>query len=614
VSISRSISKPIARPISSGISSEYGGGVALPAYNPAFWLNNLGLSNQAAASTRTSTATAFDHEGVLVTGEAGEIMLDGGRREQNLLPNSSDFTNAAWNARDCTVGTKDVDGFNEVTNDVTNDSHGVYDITAAIVGHRYVVEAKAGTAGYLLLTSHGSSVPGQRGTFFDLLAGEIGEIGTIGQNPTIESLGDGVYRCSIDEGDSPSGIFSVLVAETDGVDKYAGTGKSIHIRSPMVVNVAGRSNKLPPEFLDSDTDYGYGVNGVKWYSTTNGNTESGGVVTSAPGVAISPVPQVLMQPQRTNHLTYSRDLTNAAWVKTGVTAALDATGVDGVSSSASTLTATAANGTAFNAVTLVSADYVASAYVKRKTGIGTIELTDDGGITYTDITSLINSSMYSLVQIATTQANPSIGFRLVASGDEIEVDATQLEEGLVATTPIQTTTAPVTRDNDLIEVDGFDLWANASEGVAIFEVAPSDDWGSSGAANYLSPVSPDSFGYRNSAQDGIVITVGGKVVTALDGNAVGARTLVASVWSAILAKASVGYTYDDGVTWHWGEVAGFTALSTATYIKIGATIAEFYTHNGVVIYPSLPPGATTLTEVQDWIEANAESEIAKKEG
>jgi len=150
----------------------------------------------------------------------------------------------------------------------------------------------------------------------------------------------------------------------------------------------------------------------------------------------------------TNRLTYSRDYTNASWTKTNITAALDAEGINGLSSGASSLTATAGNGTCFNTITLTSAARTFSVFVKRKTGTGTIEYTDDGGATYTNITSSINSSTYTRLDIAKTQANPSVGFRITTSADAIEVDGGQVEDGSFATSIIQTTTAAVTRNKD----------------------------------------------------------------------------------------------------------------------------------------------------------------------
>lgn len=160
---------------------------------------------------------------------------------------------------------------------------------------------------------------------------------------------------------------------------------------------------------------------------------------------------LLIEGASENLALWSRDMSNAAWSKTNITAVKDATGNDGLSSGASTLTATAANGTVFQVITLGSAEYTYSVDVRRKTGAGTIEITDDGGSTFTDITSSLTSS-YVRFQITTTQANPSIGFRIVTSGDEIEVDYNQLELLPFASSRIETTTVAVTRAEDVLTI------------------------------------------------------------------------------------------------------------------------------------------------------------------
>ncbi len=125
-----------------------------------------------------------------------------------------------------------------------------------------------------------------------------------------------------------------------------------------------------------------------------------------------------------------------------------ATGLDGIANTATTLTATAADAIILQPISLASAARCASAYVKRRTGTGTISFTQDGGSTWTDITAQINSSTWSRVQITSTLANPSVGFKISTSGDAIDVDCVQNEAGTVATSPIVTTTAAVTRNAD----------------------------------------------------------------------------------------------------------------------------------------------------------------------
>ena len=157
---------------------------------------------------------------------------------------------------------------------------------------------------------------------------------------------------------------------------------------------------------------------------------------------------LLMEKARTNEALHSADLSNAVWATIDTTGVKDAIGLDGVSNSASTLTADANDGTCFQTVTKASAANSYSVYVRRKTGTGTVEITDDGGTGFTDITSSINSSTYTRFSLEQTQADPEFGFRLGTSGDEIEVDGNQLEAGSADTSPtsyIPTTTASVDR-------------------------------------------------------------------------------------------------------------------------------------------------------------------------
>lgn len=174
----------------------------------------------------------------------------------------------------------------------------------------------------------------------------------------------------------------------------------------------------------------------------------------------------------TNEALHNRDFTNAVHVKTNITAVKDATGLDDIANSASTLTATAANGTFFQTVTKVSDENTYSIDVRRLTGTGVVELSDDGGSTFTDITAIINStSAYSRFEITSTQANPSFGGRIVTSGDEIEVDFQQLETFRCPTSRIETGAIPVSRTNDLLTIPVVNIPADADFSIAIDFVA-----------------------------------------------------------------------------------------------------------------------------------------------
>ncbi len=182
-----------------------------------------------------------------------------------------------------------------------------------------------------------------------------------------------------------------------------------------------------------------------WYFNSAGNLTQ--AATDAPRFDYDPATLaargLLTEGARTNIALHSRDFTQATWVKTNITAALDVTGIDGAANTASRLTATAANGTALQTITSASATHVSSFFARRITGTGTVEITQDNGASWTAIT--LTSAWQRFNVAAATVANPVIGFRLVTSGDVIAVDVAQCEVGTFATSPIITGAASVTR-------------------------------------------------------------------------------------------------------------------------------------------------------------------------
>jgi hypothetical protein len=156
----------------------------------------------------------------------------------------------------------------------------------------------------------------------------------------------------------------------------------------------------------------------------------------------------LAEGQRTNSCLQARDL-STTWTATTATLAKDQVGIDGVTNSASSLLATAGNGQATQAITLASAAKTFSVFLKRITGTGTVQISLDNFATNTDVTASINSSTYTRVSMTQTLANPTVGVRLVTSGDKVAVDMCQLEDSAsVASSPIPTTVAAVTRNKD----------------------------------------------------------------------------------------------------------------------------------------------------------------------
>jgi hypothetical protein len=177
---------------------------------------------------------------------------------------------------------------------------------------------------------------------------------------------------------------------------------------------------------------------------------------------------LLVEPGATNLAEYSRDLTNAEWTATNVTTAQTATGADGGANSATTLTASDANGTVLQAITSASASRVFSAVVRRRTGTGTVQITQDNGSTWTAIT--LTTSFQRFTTPNQTLTNPTVGFRIVTSGDAIDVDFCQAELGSVATSPIITTAGTANRVADVVSLTGASSLIGQTEGTLFAEV------------------------------------------------------------------------------------------------------------------------------------------------
>lgn len=158
----------------------------------------------------------------------------------------------------------------------------------------------------------------------------------------------------------------------------------------------------------------------------------------------------LIEEPQTNTALWTREMSNAAWTKTNATAVTDAVGIDNLANNAVTVTANSANATVLQSITLASQLNVYSVFIKRVTGSGAIQTTVDGGTTWTTCAG-INTTSFTRCSVNKTAANPSIGIRIVTSGDAVITDFSQCENNAVPTSPISTTTVAGTRAVDTIQ-------------------------------------------------------------------------------------------------------------------------------------------------------------------
>ena len=187
------------------------------------------------------------------------------------------------------------------------------------------------------------------------------------------------------------------------------------------------------------------------------------------GTASSSVLGIWMEPARTNLILQSRDLSQAVWTKTTMACTRTATGMRNDANGASRCTASAGNGTVIQATVTGAATRNTSFHIKRVTGTGGVEVTRDNGATWTAVTASLSTTLWKrvvsedvpgcaggncIVVAAMTSgiANPTIGIRIVTSGDAVDVDFVQDEETETASSPIETAGASLPRDLDVIDL------------------------------------------------------------------------------------------------------------------------------------------------------------------
>jgi hypothetical protein len=272
-----------------------------------------------------------------------------------------------------------------------------------------------------------------------------------------------------------------------------------------------------------------------------------------------------IEESRTNIVAYCNDLTNAAWTAGAtMTVAKNQTGVDGVANSASLLTGglVSSTNTILQSITLSSSARAQSAYVKRITGSGVVNMTMDGGTTWTAITV---TSGWTRVSIPTqTIANPNVGFQIVTNGDAIAVQYVDNENGSFITSPIPNlATGTATRAPDIANFVGQanSLLTKNNSGI-IIQVSGLQQ------PNYAFFLGIGSTGllYNNGLFTALNNSVGGVSAQA---TTVSSQTIpfrAGTTWSTLLKYTSGnGSPVGVGI----GPGTGFTPSSTATLAATG---------------------------------------------
>jgi hypothetical protein len=243
--------------------------------------------------------------------------------------------------------------------------------------------------------------------------------------------------------------------------------------------MGGDGLMFPKLFIDFTKPFTVptGSTGVQCSRSGNAWSVSNGVLNSNAANTLRYVPEgLLVEPGRTNYLLYSRDLTNAAWSASSMTVS-NITGMDRVSNSASKIVFSPSGGNITQSLTLGVNTYTFSAYIKVDNlypGSPTLLSITIDGTTWQQVASMPGAAGLNgwfLVSITSTLANPTIGFKADNNNVELYVDCCQLEASRTPTSPILTTTGPVSRNSDVVYIDinqaNSNCWFNNSMGTFV---------------------------------------------------------------------------------------------------------------------------------------------------
>jgi len=357
----------------------------------------------------------------------------------NLITYSEEFDNANWSKENITVtqnsetapnGTLTADQLFETT---TNGNHFINRTNTLVSGIKYTasVRIKKGTGvnarRYIQIRFRAGGFPNTAGVLLDLDTGTLNGLTGAGiaslSSFSVSSLNDGWFLVE---------ITNTATANTN-------------VGGLVVVFALNGTFQLPsgafPSYAGS-TDADVYVWGAQLQVSQATNT---------PLTANPTSNGLLIEESRTNRILWNRDATQANWVSTNITAAKDQTGIDGVANAASSLTATSADGTCIQTITLASGSRTGSVYLKRLTGTGTVQVSLNGS---TWSTVDLSDTEWRRVVLSGTVTNPTVGIKIATSGDAVAMDYAQVEDGAFATTPILTTTATVTRSADVASMSG----------------------------------------------------------------------------------------------------------------------------------------------------------------
>ena len=184
---------------------------------------------------------------------------------------------------------------------------------------------------------------------------------------------------------------------------------------------------------------------------------------------------LLLEPQRSNLITYSEDFSNSAWNTSSTrgvnfipTSTIDPQG----KTNAYRITSTASdNQVAYLAAIVLGVSYSSSIYVKRVSGSGDVILRNVNNVENNFQVSVNDGWKRLETSVLSTSTNGRLYINLQTVGDVIEIWGAQLEQGSYATSYIPTQGSAVTRVADVCNGAGNNQVINSTEGVLYAEIS-----------------------------------------------------------------------------------------------------------------------------------------------
>lgn len=283
-----------------------------------------------------------------------------------------------------------------------------------------------------------------------------------------------------------------------------------------------------------------------------------------PAVSPATAMGLFIEPASTNRILHTITFrttpigSEQVWADTNITrVSTSRTSPDG-SGNALEVSASSANGTIIASAAIgSSAERVLSVWLKRVSGTGNIQYTLDNGLSWA--TQAITSS-WVRYEFPSTTANQRVGFRIVTSGDTIQIWGAQLENNSYATSYMPTYNAIVGRSADIVQLTGTALTvAGASTGTAFIQTTKIVN--ASITRDLLSSSTNRRLLYVTSSSTNL---------STFDGTNTTSTTLGSGTWVDSVSRGAVAWAGSVAIVGNAGTlVTGNTNLGSSAAVYVG---------------------------------------------